>query len=43
MDTEKEMIKIEGCKILLDVFQFVGISRHNGIPNNEDVLKLNSN
>jgi hypothetical protein len=28
-EERKETIKTTGCKLLLDVFQFVGISRHN--------------
>jgi hypothetical protein len=43
MDMGKEMITTKGCKRLLDAFQFVGISSHNGIPNNRGVFKLLSN
>jgi hypothetical protein len=34
MDIGKETIKREDGKLLLDAFQFVGISRRNRIPNN---------
>jgi hypothetical protein len=37
----KETIITKGCKLLLDAFQFVGISSRNGIPNdnNNNVLR----
>jgi hypothetical protein len=34
MDFGIETINTKGCKILLHVFQFVSLSRQNGIPNN---------
>jgi hypothetical protein len=43
MDMGKERITTEGCKRLLDAFQFVGISRRNRIPNSRDVFKLGYN
>jgi hypothetical protein len=39
----KETIITKGCKLLLDAFQFVGISSRNGIPNDGGVFKLRSN
>jgi hypothetical protein len=29
----------KSCELLLYVFQFVGISSHNGVPNNGGVFK----
>jgi hypothetical protein len=43
MNMGKETIKTKGCKLLLDAFQFVGISSRNGIPNDRGVFKLRSN
>jgi hypothetical protein len=43
MDMEKETIKTEGCKLLLDAFQFVGISRSNRIPDNRGTFKFRFN
>jgi hypothetical protein len=37
-----KMNKTKGQKLLLDVFQFVGIRRHNRIPKNRAVLKIRS-
>jgi hypothetical protein len=42
MDMGKETIITKGCKLLLDAFQFVGISSRNRIPNNTGVFKLRS-
>jgi hypothetical protein len=42
MDMGKETIITKGCKLLLDVFQFVGISGRNRIPNTRGVFKLKS-
>jgi hypothetical protein len=39
----KETGKRDGCKRLLDVFQFLGISRRNRILNSRSVFKLRSN
>jgi hypothetical protein len=36
----KKTSTTEGCKLLLVEFQFIGISRHNRIPN-RGVFKLN--
>jgi hypothetical protein len=33
MDMGKEIIKTNGYKFVLDAFQFVGSSRHNGNTN----------
>jgi hypothetical protein len=41
MDMWKETIKTEGYKLLLDEFQFVGISTRNRIQN-KGVFKLRS-
>jgi hypothetical protein len=38
----KGTIKMKGCKFLLCVFQFIGISRHNGILDNRGIIKLSS-
>jgi hypothetical protein len=35
MDYGKDTIKTKGCKLLLDAFQFVGISRRNRFPKTE--------
>jgi hypothetical protein len=43
MDVGKAMIKTKGSKLLLDMFQFVGITIRNNIPNNRGVFMLNSN
>jgi hypothetical protein len=43
MDMGKETIITKGWKLLLDAFQFVGISSHNRIPNKRGVFKLRSN
>jgi hypothetical protein len=43
MDPEKGKIKTKGSKDLMDVFQFGGISRINGIPNNRGVFKFRFN
>jgi hypothetical protein len=40
---EKETIETKACKLLLDDFGFVGISRYNGIPNSKGVFKLRFN
>jgi hypothetical protein len=42
MGMGKDTIKIKGCKLLLDVFQFVGISRCYRIPSKSGVFKLGS-
>jgi hypothetical protein len=39
----KEMVETRGCKLRLDAFQFVGISRGNRVPNNAGVFKLRCN
>jgi hypothetical protein len=39
-DMGKEAIKTEGCKLVLDVFQFAGINRHHKIQNNRGMYKL---
>jgi hypothetical protein len=38
-----ETVKRKGYTLLLDAFQFVGISRRNGIPNDRGVFKLQYN
>jgi hypothetical protein len=43
MEMGKETIITKGCKLLLDAFQFVGISSCNRIPNNRGIFKLRSN
>jgi hypothetical protein len=43
LDMAKETIKTRGCNLLLDVFQFVGTSRRNVIPNIRSVFQLRSN
>jgi hypothetical protein len=40
MDMGKEMIETKGCKLLLDPFHFVGISRHNIITNSSAEFKF---
>jgi hypothetical protein len=40
MDIGRETINTDSYKLLLYVFQFIGISRHNGIRNNRGVFKL---
>jgi hypothetical protein len=40
MDMGGEKIKTKCCKLLLDVFHYVGISRHNEIPNSIGTFKL---
>jgi hypothetical protein len=40
MDMGKEIIETKGCKLLLDPFHFVGISRHNIITNSSGEFKL---
>jgi hypothetical protein len=39
----EETIKTEGCELLLDMFQFAGITRCNRIQNKRCILKLNLN
>jgi hypothetical protein len=43
MDMGKETIITKGCRLVLDAFQFVGISSLNRIPNSRGVFKLRSN
>jgi hypothetical protein len=43
MDLKKETIKPEGCKPLLDAFQYVGMSRCKRIPYNRGAFKIRSN
>jgi hypothetical protein len=43
MNMGKETIITKGCKLLLDAFQFVGISSRNGIPNDRGVLIIINN
>jgi hypothetical protein len=40
MGLREETVKTEGCKLLLDVFQFVGISTCNLIPNSRGIFKV---
>jgi hypothetical protein len=40
MGMGKGCIKIENLKLLLDVFEFAGISGGNRIPNNGGIFKL---
>jgi hypothetical protein len=40
MDMGKEAVKTRRSRLLLDVFQFVGVSRHNKIPNSGGLFKL---
>jgi hypothetical protein len=40
MDIGRETVKTNGCKLLLDVFYYVGICRYNGIPNSIGIFKL---
>lgn len=42
MDMGGETVKTRGCKLLLDVFHYVGISKYNGIPNSIGTFKLRS-
>jgi hypothetical protein len=39
----KETIKQDGCRLLLDEFPFVGISRITRFSNNSGLIKLSSN
>jgi hypothetical protein len=43
MDLEEKTIVTKSCELLLDVFQFVGISGRNIVPNNGGVFKLRPN
>jgi hypothetical protein len=43
MVMRKETIKSKSCKLLLDSFHFVGISRHNRVANNRGIFKLRFN
>jgi hypothetical protein len=43
MDLGEKTIVAKGCELLLDAFQFVGISSRNRFPNNEGVFKLRPN
>jgi hypothetical protein len=43
MDLGEKTIVTKSCKLLLDAFQFVGISSHNRVPNNGGVFKLRPN
>jgi hypothetical protein len=39
----KDTIKTRGCKYLLKEFQFDGICKRNGIPNNRTIFMLRTN
>jgi hypothetical protein len=43
IDMRKETVKFKWCELLLDAFQFIGISRCNRIPNNTDIFEPRSN
>jgi hypothetical protein len=43
METREKTIETKGRKLLLLAFQFVGISRRNGIQDNRSVVKLSYN
>jgi hypothetical protein len=43
MDLGEKTIVTKSCELLLDAFQFVGISSRNGVPNNGGVFKLRPN
>jgi hypothetical protein len=42
MDVCKETIRRNGCKLLLDVLEFVGTSKRNTVANKREVFKLTS-
>jgi hypothetical protein len=43
MDLGEKTIVTKSCELLLDAFQFVGISSRNRVPNNGGVFKLRPN
>jgi hypothetical protein len=43
MDMGRETIKTKSCKVLLDAFQFVPISRCNRISSNRGIFMLRLN
>jgi hypothetical protein len=43
VDLREKTIVRKSCELLLDVFQFVGISSRNRVPNNGAVFKLRPN
>jgi hypothetical protein len=43
MDLRKKTIVTKSCELLLDAFQFVGISSRNRVPHNGGVFKLRPN
>jgi hypothetical protein len=43
MGLGKERIKSEGSELLMDAFQFLGISSRDGVPNSRSLFRLRSN